>query len=74
MKTISIEVKDDIFQKVLDFLKILPNDSCKIIDYENDDQFTDENKQAYQKAMQELKNDQLIDLEDAKKAILGVRS
>lgn len=72
MRTICLEVKDDIFNKVLDFLRLLPKDSIKVRVDETDDIFTKEDEKVYKKSIRELRNGDAISLEQAKKELLGV--
>jgi len=72
MKTICLELKDDIFYKVLDFLKLLPKDSIKVRVDDADDIFTVEDEKVYKKSIRELRNGEAISLEQAKKELLGV--
>lgn len=72
MKTICIEVKDDIFTRVLDFLRLMPKDSFRVRVDEADDIYTEEDEKAYKRAIRELKNGEAISLEQAKKELLGV--
>ena len=72
MKTICLEVKDDIFNKVLDFLKLLPKDSINVRVDDADDIFTVEDEKVYKKSIRELRNGEAISLEQAKKELLGV--
>jgi hypothetical protein len=65
MQTIFLEVRDDIKDIVLSFLRILPNDAIKIHEYGEDD-FTAEDEAAYQQAMLEKKSGQSIPLEKLK--------
>lgn len=72
MKTICLEVKDDLFTKVLDFLKLLPEDSFNVRTDDDDDVFTEDDRAAYNEAIRELKAGEAIDLEQAKREILGL--
>lgn len=72
MRTICLEVKDDIFNKVLDFLRLLPKDSIKVRVDDADDIFTPEDERVYKKSIRELRNGEAIGLEQAKKELLGV--
>jgi hypothetical protein len=72
MKTICLEVKDDIFNKVLDFLKLLPKDSINVRVDDADDIFTVEDEKVYKKSIRELRNGEAISLEQAKKELIGV--
>ncbi len=72
MKTICLEVKDDLFTKVLDFLKLLPKDSFNVRTDEDDDVFTEEDRAAYNEAIRELRAGEAISLEQAKREILGL--
>ena len=72
MKTIRLEVRNDIFSKVLDFLRLLPEDSFKVRVDEPDDIFTEDDEKAYEKAVRELKKGEAVSLEQAKKELLGV--
>lgn len=72
MKTIRLEVRNDIFSKVLDFLRLLPEDSFKVRVDEPDDIFTEDDKKAYEKAVSELQNGEAVSLDQAKKELLGV--
>ena len=72
MKTICLEVKDDIFNKVLDFLKLLPKDTINVRVDDADDIFTVEDEKVYKKSIRELRNGEAISLEQAKKELLGV--
>ena len=72
MRTICLEVKDDIFNKVLDFLRLLPKDSFRVRVDEADDIFTEEDEKVYKKSIRELRNGEAISLEQARKELLGV--
>lgn len=72
MKTICLEVKDDIFARVFDFLRLLPEDSFRVRLDEGDDIFTEEDEEIYEKSIRELRNGEAIDLEQARKELLGV--
>ena len=72
MRTICLEVKDDIFKKVLDFLRLLPKDSFRVRVDEADDIFTAEDEKVYKKSIRELRNGEAISLEQAKRELLGV--
>ena len=72
MKTICLEVKDDLFTKVLDFPKLLPKDSFNVRTDEDDDVFTEEDRAAYNEAIRELRAGEAISLEQAKREILGL--
>ena len=71
MRTISLEVRDDIFYKVLEFLRLLPEESFKVHVDETDDVFTEEDEAAYNQAVQELQDGRAISLEQAKKELLS---
>ncbi len=70
MKTICLEVKEDIFTKVLDFLQLLPEDSFKVRIDDTDDIFTAEDEKVYSRSVRELQKGEAIDLEQAKKGII----
>lgn len=72
MKTICLEVKDDIFVRVLDFLRLLPEDSFHVRLDEGDDIFTEEDEEIYNISIRELRDGDAIDLGQAKKELLGV--
>ena len=72
MKTICIEVKDDIFTKVVNFLRLLPEDSLRIQIGDPDDIFSKEDEKAYNKAIRELQEEEAISLDQAKQELLGV--
>jgi hypothetical protein len=72
MKTITLDVRDDIFHKVLDFLRLLPEDTFKVRIEEPDDIFAEEDKEAYNQSLRELRSGEAISLEKAKKELLGV--
>ncbi|MCK4763236.1 MAG: hypothetical protein KAW12_13650 [Candidatus Aminicenantes bacterium] len=71
-RTIRLEVNEDIFAKVFDFLRLLPKDSFDVRVEEPDDIFTKEDQQAYRQAVRELSSGDAISLEQAKKELLGV--
>lgn len=72
MKTICLEVKDDIFARVFDFLKLLPEDSFRVRLDDADDVFTDEDEKIYEKSIRELRSGEAISLDQAKRELLNV--
>lgn len=72
MRTIRLAVRDDIFSKVIDFLKLLPEDSFKVEVEEPDDIFSKEDEKVYRESIRELRDGEAIGLEQAKKELLGV--
>jgi len=71
-RTIRIEVREDIFLKVFDFLKLLPKKSVKVEVEEPDDIFTKNDEKTYNQSIRELRDGEAIDLKQAKKELLGV--
>ncbi len=71
MRTIRLEVRDDIFTRVLDFLKLLPKSSFRVEVEEPDNIFTKEDEVAYNEAIKELRDGSAISLAQAKKELLG---
>jgi hypothetical protein len=67
MKTICLEVKEDIFARVLDFLRLLPEDSFRVRLDDSDDIFSEEDEVVYNKSIQEMRRGEAISLEQAKK-------
>jgi hypothetical protein len=55
MKTIKIEVQDTVYQKIIDFLALLPEDQCHLL--ANDDDLIDSEK---------LENQVLNEIADAR--------
>jgi hypothetical protein len=65
MQTIFLEIRDDIKETILSFLRILPPDAIKIHEYE-DTTFTATDEKDYQKAILEKKAGESISLENLK--------
>lgn len=61
MKTISIEMKDNVYQTLLDFLKLLPKSDFTIYDDENIDE---EEKKEIRRLNQMINNNDLNEFED----------
>ena len=65
MQTIFLEIRDDIKETILSFLRILPEDAVKIHEYE-DTTFTATDEKDYQKAILEKNAGESISLENLK--------
>ena len=65
MQTVLLEISDDVKDTVLSFLRILPSDAVKILEYD-DMTFTPDDEMDYQTAMAEKKTDDSISLESLK--------
>ena len=65
MQTVLLEISDEVKDTVLSFLRILPSDAVKILEYD-DMTFTPDDEMDYQTAMAEKKTDDSISLESLK--------
>lgn len=65
MQTVLLEISDDVNDTVLVFLRMLPSDAVKILEYD-DITFTPEDEMAYQTAMAEKSAGDSISLENLK--------
>jgi len=70
MKNLMVTVKDEAYDQVINFLRLVPQKTIHIISYDNDDLFTPENAIAHEQARKELKKGKAIDLEQAKRKLL----
>jgi hypothetical protein len=61
MQTVLLEISDDVKDTVLAFLRMLPSDAVKILEYD-DMTFTAEDEMDYQAAMAEKKAGESISL------------
>lgn len=65
MQTVLLEISDDVKDTVLSFLRILPSDAVKILEYD-DMTFTPDDEMDYQTAMAEKNTGDSISLESLK--------
>jgi hypothetical protein len=65
MQTVILEISDDIKEVVLSFLKILPNDAVKVLEYE-DSIFTTEDELTYKTAINEKNSGESVSLASLK--------
>jgi hypothetical protein len=65
MQTVLLEISDDVKDTVLAFLRMLPSDAVKILEYD-DMTFTAEDEMDYQAAMAEKKAGESISLASLK--------
>jgi len=47
MKTLSIEIADNVYPELINFLKILPKDSFVVFDEDSDEPTAEESKEIY---------------------------
>ncbi|MSP27504.1 MAG: hypothetical protein EXR80_03430 [Methylococcales bacterium] len=65
MQTVLLEISDDLKDTVLSFLRLLPSDAVKILEYD-DMTFTPEDERDYQTAVAEKKSGDSISLASLK--------
>ena len=65
MQTVLLEISDDVKDTVLSFLRILPSDAVKILEYD-DMTFTPDDEMDYQTAMAEKNTGDSVSLESLK--------
>lgn len=63
MTHISLKIKEDYIQRVMDFFKSLPEGAVEI-NNEGDEILTDDDKKAYEEALEDLKDGRTISIED----------
>lgn len=69
MQTLHLEIQNDLKDALLAFLKLLPSSAVKI--YEDDDTtFTNDDKMAFKKAMDEKKKGQTVSFDELKRKYL----
>lgn len=65
MQTVLLEISDEVKDTVLSFLRILPSDAVKILEYD-DMTFTPDDEMDYQTAMAEKNTGDSVSLESLK--------
>lgn len=61
MKTILLEVEENSYQTILDFIKLLPKNQCRII---NDDELSHQETQFIQKTIAQIQKNDYSEFED----------
>ncbi len=61
MHTLSIKIDDSLYEHFKEFLSFYPKNKLDIIEDDDDLTFTEADKQAYEKAKQELEEGETID-------------
>ena len=71
MRKILVEINEDSYQDFVGLISSIPKDKIRLWEEINyDDFFSEEDNEAYQKALRELKQGEAISLEDIKKEML----
>ena len=69
MKLLNLEIQDSVYSKIVDFLRLLPDNQVKISTVDPDTYVDENNLLAHMQAQNELQNKETVSLSQLKKTL-----